>query len=109
MVVCCCSSIHGARYQLSDSSLILRASLPWRQILPIEDAKEQGGKAWLQVRCGPDCRGWVVRELPAPEAGYHAPRSRVIWLTIRYRDFFSMLAGFAGLLWGYASFRIRPA
>ncbi len=85
------------------------ATLPWRQILPIEDAKERDGRAWLQVRCGPECRGWVVRELPAPGAGFHAPRSQVIWLTVRYRDFFSLLAGIAGLLWGYASFRIRPA
>ncbi len=85
------------------------AALPWRQILPIEDAREQGGKAWLQVRCGPDCRGWMVRELPAEGEGAKAVRSQVIWLTIRYRDFFSLLAGIAGLLWGYASFRIRPA
>jgi class 3 adenylate cyclase len=88
------------------------AKIPWRQILPIEDAREQDGRAWLQVRCGPECRGWVVRDLPREEnanAPANTSRSRVIWLTVRYRDFFSLLAGVAGLLWGYASFRIRPA
>ncbi len=78
-------------------------------LLLLADIKMRGGLTWNKVLIGNHKYGWVPRVIPAsigkPETRLTLARK----FYFRYVDLYALLAGVAGLIWGFLSFRIRPA
>lgn len=79
------------------------------QLLLLADVKTNGPVTWNKVLIGPNRYGWMPRVMP-PDIGIPARR---VTLTdkfhFRVRDGYALGLGLCGFLWGFLTFRLRPA
>lgn len=77
-------------------------------LLLLTDVVQRKGMKWNKVLLEYRRHGWVQRVLP-PRLG--VPKKRLTYTDkfyFRLKDLLTLAAGLAGLVWGVASFRIRP-
>lgn len=79
------------------------------QLLLLADVKTNGPVTWNKVLIGPGRYGWTPRVMP-PDIGVPAKRVTLTdKFTFRIRDIYSLVLGLGGFVWGFLTFRLRPA
>jgi class 3 adenylate cyclase len=98
----------AVRKGISDSAAVA-AHVRAGDVLLVDDVKVRDERTWFKVALPGDDFGWLPEFIP-PEIG--VPEKQVASLvrfSFRYKDLYALLAGLLGFLWGFVSFRIRPA
>ncbi len=81
----------------------------WGQLLLLADVQDHDQITWNKVLIRKERYGWIPRVLP-PAMGVAA--RRLSWtkaFLLRPLDLTALAAGLLGFLWGFLSFRLRPA
>ncbi len=77
-------------------------------LLLLTDVEARNGYTWNKVLVAPGRYGWMERVTP-PKIG--VPSMRVTWADKFYfyrRDFYALMVGLLGFVWGWLNFRIKP-
>ncbi len=77
-------------------------------LLLLDDLTDQSVVTWNKVLIARQAYGWIQRLIPAKLGVPEKQITATERFYFRYRDLVSLLAGFAGFMWGIFSFRIRP-
>ncbi len=96
------------RNSISDSAAVA-ARVRAGDVLLVDDVKLRGERTWFKVALPGNDFGWLPDVIP-PKIG--VPERQVAFLarfSFLYKDLYALLAGLLGFLWGFVSFRIRPA
>ena len=84
-------------------------SLTLKALVYRVDESMIGDRVWNQVRLYDGRQGWVIRVTP-PKMGV---AEKIVTEPVRFlffkRDLVALLIGWAGFIWGFFTFRIKPA
>ena len=79
------------------------------QLLLLNAVKQSGGVTWNRVLVGPGRYGWMPRVLPLDIGVLPKRVTFTDKFYFRIRDLYALILGLCGFLWGFLTFRLRPA
>lgn len=100
---------HAAIHEAPDSEATIIMHEDAGSLLLLSDVRRRGDTVWNKVLIGEKRFGWVKRIQPARIG---VAEARITWaekFVIRYGDLYLLLLAVPGFVWGYRSFRVRPA